>query len=60
MLFLVATNVVASRTPERRPTGTLHARANCKLFAVCWNICYVGELGADSPSSWLAWIRPPR
>ena len=25
--FLVATNVVASRPPERRPTGTLHARA---------------------------------
>ena len=28
MLFLVATNVVASRLPERRPTGTPHARAN--------------------------------
>ena len=28
MLFLVATNVVASRPPERRPTGTPHARAN--------------------------------
>ena len=27
MLFIVATNVVASRSPERRPTGTLHARA---------------------------------
>ena len=27
MLFLVATNVVACRPPERRPTGTLHARA---------------------------------
>ena len=27
MLFLVATNVVASRTPERRPTETPHARA---------------------------------
>ena len=25
--FLVATNVVASRPPECRPTGTLHARA---------------------------------
>ena len=31
MLFLVATNVVASRPPERRPTGTLHACANIKL-----------------------------
>ena len=28
MSFLVTTNVVASRPPERRPTGTLHARAN--------------------------------
>ena len=28
MLFLVATNVVASRPPKRRPTGTPHARAN--------------------------------
>ena len=29
MSFLVATNVIASRPPERRPTGTPHARANC-------------------------------
>ena len=28
MTFIVATNVVASRPPERRPTGTPHARAN--------------------------------
>ena len=27
MTFILATNVVASRPPERRPTGTLHARA---------------------------------
>ena len=27
MTFIVATNVVASRPPERRPTGTPHARA---------------------------------
>ena len=26
--FLVATNVVASRPPERRPTGTVTVRAN--------------------------------
>ena len=26
-LFIVATNVVASRPPERRPTVTPHARA---------------------------------
>ena len=28
MSFLVATNVVASRLPERQPTGTPHACAN--------------------------------
>ena len=28
MMFIVATNDVASRLPERRPTGTPHARAN--------------------------------
>ena len=28
MTFIMATNVVASRPPERRPTGTAHARAN--------------------------------
>ena len=27
MTFIVATNVVASQPPERRPTGTPHARA---------------------------------
>ena len=31
MSFLVATNVVASRPPERRPTGTPHARAKSQL-----------------------------
>ena len=29
MLFLVATNVVASQPPEHRTTGTPHGRANC-------------------------------
>ena len=33
MAFIVATNVDASRPPERRPTGTPHARAN---FIACW------------------------
>ena len=28
MSFLVATNIVASRPPERRPTETPHVRAN--------------------------------
>ena len=27
MTFIVATNIVASRPPERRPTGTPYARA---------------------------------
>ena len=27
MTFIVATNVIASRPPERRPTGTPYARA---------------------------------
>ena len=27
MTFIVATNVIASRPPKRRPTGPLHARA---------------------------------
>ena len=30
MLFLVATNVVASRPPERQLTGTPHVHANLK------------------------------
>ena len=32
MTFIVATNVVASRPPKRRPTGTPHARANIPAF----------------------------
>ena len=28
MTFIVATNVISSRPPERRSTGTPHARAN--------------------------------
>ena len=34
MLFLVATNIVASRPPERRPTGTPQARAKIVFFKV--------------------------
>ena len=30
MTFIVATNVIASRPPKRRPTGTPHARAKKK------------------------------
>ena len=32
MMILVATNIVASRPPERRPTGTPTARANYDFF----------------------------
>ena len=28
MSVIVAANIIASRPPERRPTGTPHARAN--------------------------------
>ena len=34
MTFIVATNVIASRLPERRPTGTPHARAKRMSFLV--------------------------
>ena len=34
MLFLVATNVVASRPPECRPTGMPHARANGQYYRI--------------------------
>ena len=37
MSFLVATNVVASRPPERRPTETPHARANCSKLVGKWH-----------------------
>ena len=36
MTFIVATNVIASRPPERRPTGTPHARAN--YISPTWNL----------------------
>ena len=36
MSFLVATNIVASRPPERQPTETPHARAN----RACLNLTY--------------------
>ena len=32
MTFIVSTNVIASRPPERLPTGTPHARANYMLL----------------------------
>ena len=41
MTFIVATNVVASWPPERRPTGTPHARAKMKVKAL---ECYATNL----------------
>ena len=37
--FLVATNVIASWLPKRRPAGTPHARAKI------WNIQNLGKIG---------------
>ena len=34
MMKIVATNVVASQPPERRPTATPTARANCVQFGI--------------------------
>ena len=34
MTFIVATNVIASQPPERRPTGTPHARAKNLFFSL--------------------------
>ena len=51
MLFLVATNVVASRPPERRMTGTPHARAKsimAKMEEVKTNL--TGITNTKSPS----------
>ena len=52
MPFLVATNVFASRPPERRPTRTPHARANC------WTNIVVGDKTglelACASDGWLA------
>ena len=39
MTFIVATNVVASRPPERRPTGTPHARAKIQEQKRCTKQC---------------------
>ena len=38
MTFIVATNVIASRPPERRPTGTPHARANSYILVTKYPI----------------------
>ena len=38
MTFIVATNVIASRPPERRPTGTPHAPAKIEVLYNCSSI----------------------
>ena len=43
MSFLVATNVVASRPPERRPTGTPHARANILVAKAKFTHCVLSS-----------------
>ena len=53
MTFIVATNVIASRPPERRPTGTPHARANSEALDLsvgprfCSKCDYRAEDGYD-------------
>ena len=36
MTFIVATNVIASRPPKRRPTGTPHARAKKDMLLLLY------------------------
>ena len=38
MSFILATNVVASQPPERRPTGTPHARAKSPALVHQWTV----------------------
>ena len=37
MTEILATNIVASRPPKRRPTGTLTAQANFQILETVWN-----------------------
>ena len=52
MMILVATNVVASRPPERQPTGTPTARANCTYLLLVYLLLVVNihEAGLDQLS----------
>ena len=65
MLLLVATNVVASRPPECRPTGTPHARANSadyayevhkRYFSKIFFLTFLGTTMAFGPKSCLSFI----
>ena len=50
-MFLVATNVVASRPPERRPTATPTARAKIHFFFKLnsGNLAIAVDIHQDSP-----------
>ena len=41
MTFIVATNVIASRPPERRPTGTPHAHAKTQYWNPILNSLFI-------------------
>ena len=56
MTFIVATNVIASRPPERRPTGTPHACANLKTETPLGIQNFQIEIGKISGSP--LWIAP--
>ena len=45
MTFIVATNVIASRSPERRPTGTPTARAKNYKLRTTKNECDLKSKG---------------
>ena len=53
MLFIVATNVAASRLPERRPTGMPHARAK-SLFPIVKDFALIGRHDKTLISDWSA------
>ena len=44
MMKIVATNVVASRPPERRPTATPNARAKSEFSVLFWSKALVSDL----------------
>ena len=43
MTFIVATNVIASRLPERRLTGMPHAHAKRDIFGTGWRVTGAGQ-----------------
>ena len=53
MTFIVATNVIASRPPERRPTGTPHARANI-IYGLRLGCSYLCTVNSIVTLSWIS------